>query len=171
MKLRHLLLGRKAMTNLDNLFKKQWYHFANKDLSSQSYDFSSSHVQMWELNHKEGWAQNCCFWIVVLEKILESPLDYKEIKPVNPKGNHPWIFIGREWCSIWRYNISAVWCKEPTQWKRSCCWGQLKVKGEGGYRGRDGRMASLTQWDTSLSKLWEIVKDQGAWYTAVPGVS
>ena len=57
MKLRHLLLGRKSMTNLDNVLKKQWYHFANKGLSSQSYDFSSSHVQMWQLDHKETWAQ------------------------------------------------------------------------------------------------------------------
>ena len=63
---------------------------------SQSYGFSSSHAQMWELDHKEGWApKNWCFWIVMLEKILESPLDCKEIKPVNPKGNQSWIFIGR----------------------------------------------------------------------------
>ena len=121
----------------------------------------------------ESWTikKNCCFWIVVLEKTLESPLDYKEIKPVNPKGNHPWIFIGREWCSSWRSDTLAAWCKEPTQWKRFWCWGQLKAKGEGGYRGRDGWMVSLTQWDMSLSKLWERVKDQGAWCAAVPGVS
>ena len=63
---------------------------------SQSYGFSSSHVQMWELDHKESWAsKNLCFWTVVLEKILESPLDSKEIKPANPKGNQSWIFIGR----------------------------------------------------------------------------
>ena len=75
--------------------KKQRHHFANKGLSSQSYGFSSSHVWMWELDHKEGWAlKNWCFWTVVLEKTLESPLDSK-IKPVNPKGNQPWIFIGR----------------------------------------------------------------------------
>ena len=63
---------------------------------SQSYAFSSGHVRMWELNHKEDWAlKNGCFQAVVLEKILENPLDSKEIKPVNPKGNQPWIFIGR----------------------------------------------------------------------------
>ena len=68
--------------------KKQRYNFANKGLSSQSYGFSSSHVWMWELDHKESWApKNWCFWIVVLEKALESPLDSKEIKLVNPKGN------------------------------------------------------------------------------------
>ena len=63
---------------------------------SQSYSFSSSHVRMWELDHKEGWVlKNWCFWTVVLEKTLESPLDSKKIKPVNPKGNQPWVFIGR----------------------------------------------------------------------------
>ena len=71
--------------------KMQRHHFANKALSSQSHGFSSSHVQIWELDHKEGWApKNSCFWTVVLEKTLESPLDYK-IKPVNPKGNQPRI--------------------------------------------------------------------------------
>ena len=70
--------------------------FTNKGLSSQSYGFSSSHVWMWELDHKESWAQkNWCIWTVVLEKTLESPLDCKEIKPVNPKGKQPWIFTGR----------------------------------------------------------------------------
>ena len=78
-------------------FKKQRYHFANKDSYSQSYVFSSSHVWMWELNHKEGWVlKNLCFQILVLEmKTLESPLESKEIKPVNPKEDQTWIFIGR----------------------------------------------------------------------------
>ena len=94
MKLRCLLLGRKAMTNLDSMLKKRHY-FANKGLSSQGYGFSSSHVWMWELDCKERWApKNWCFWIVVLEKTLQSPLDYREIQPVHPKGNQSWIFIG-----------------------------------------------------------------------------
>ena len=76
--------------------KKQRYHFANKCLSSQSYGFSSSHVWMWELDHKESWVpKNWYFWTVVLDKTPESPLDCKEIKPVNPKGNQSWILIGR----------------------------------------------------------------------------
>ena len=76
--------------------KKQRHYFANKDPSNQSYSLSSSHVWMWELDHKESWApENWCFWTVVLEKTLESPLDCKEIKPVNPKGNQSWIFTGR----------------------------------------------------------------------------
>ena len=76
--------------------KKQRHHFADKGPCNQSYGFSSSHVLMWELDHKEGWApENWCFRIVVLKKTFESPLDSKEIKSVNPKGNQPWIFIGR----------------------------------------------------------------------------
>ena len=76
--------------------KKQRHHLANKCPYSQSYGFSSSFVFIWELNHKEGWApKNRCIWIVELEKTLENPLDCKEIQPVNPKGNLPWIFLGR----------------------------------------------------------------------------
>ena len=76
--------------------KKQRHHFADKGPYIQSYGFSSSHVQIWELNHKEGWAlKNWGFPIVELEKTLESPLDWAEGKPVNPKEKQPWIFIGR----------------------------------------------------------------------------
>ena len=76
--------------------KKQKHYFANKDSSSQSYGFSSRHVWVWELDYKESWAhKNWCFWTVVLEKTLESPLDCKEIKLVRHKGNQSWIFIGR----------------------------------------------------------------------------
>ena len=76
--------------------KNQRHHFANKGSYSQSYGLCNSHIQMWELDHKEGWVpKKWCFWIVVLEKTLESPLDSKEIKPVNPKGKQSWIFIGR----------------------------------------------------------------------------
>ena len=87
---------RKAKTNLGSILKKQRHYFADKGPYSQSCGFSSSNVWMSELDHKEGWApKNWCFWIVVLEKTLESPLDGKEIKPVNPKENQLWIFIGR----------------------------------------------------------------------------
>ena len=123
---RRLLLRRKIMTNLD--IQKQRHYFANKGPSSQGYGFPSGHVWMWELDCEEGWLlKNWCFWSVVLEKILESPLDCQEIKPVNPKGNQPWSS-----------NILASWCKEPTHWKRCWCWERLKAKGEGGSRGWDG---------------------------------
>ena len=93
---RHLLLGRKAMTNLNNVCKKQRHYFADKGQSSQGFGFSSSHVSMWELDYKESlMLKNWCFRTVVLEKTLESPLDCEEIQPVHLKGNQSWIFIGR----------------------------------------------------------------------------
>ena len=102
---RHLLLGKKAMTNIDSIFIylfildsifKSRDIIADKGQSSQSYGFSSSHVWMWEFTHNESWMpKNWCFRTVVLEKTLESPMDCKKIKPVNPKWNQSWIFIGR----------------------------------------------------------------------------
>ena len=89
-----LLLGRKVMSNLGSTLKSR--DITNKGLSSQSYGFFSSHVWMWELDYKESWAlKNWCFWTVVLEKTLESPLDCKEIQPVHPKGIRSWISPGR----------------------------------------------------------------------------
>ena len=101
-------------------------------------------VYGYELDHKAGWApKNWCFRTVVLEKTLESPLDSKEIKPVNPKGNQPWIFIGR---TDAKADTLATWCEELTHWKkRPWCWERLKAKEEGS-RGWDGWMASLTLW-------------------------
>ena len=92
---RRLLLGRKAMTKLDSLLKSRHY-FANKGPSSQSYGFPSSHVWMWESDYKESWTlKTLCFWSVVLEKTLESPLDCKEIQAVHSEGDQPWDFFGR----------------------------------------------------------------------------
>ena len=92
---RRLLLGRKVMTNLDSILKSRDY-FANKGPSSQCYGFSSSHVWIQELDYNESWVpKNWCFWTAVLEKTLESPLDFKEIQPVHPKGDQSWIFTGR----------------------------------------------------------------------------
>ena len=99
--------------------KKQRHHLVDIGLSSQSYGFSNSHVWMWKLDHKEGWAlKNRCFWTVVLEKILENCLDCKKIKPVNPKGNQPWIFIGRtvveaEAPILWPSDLNR-WCEHLT---------------------------------------------------------
>ena len=91
---RCLLLGRKVMTNLDSILKSR--DITDKGPYSQSYGFSSSHIWMWESDFKESWViKNWCFWTVVLEKTLESPLDCKEIQPVQPKGNQSWIFTGR----------------------------------------------------------------------------
>ena len=92
---KHLLLGRKVMTNLDSILKSRHY-FVNKGPSSQGYGFSSGHVWMWELDCEERWVpKNWCFWTVVLEKTLESPLDCKEIQPVHSEGDQSWVFFGR----------------------------------------------------------------------------
>ena len=94
--------------------EKQRHYFASKCPSSQSYDFSSSYVWMWELDYKENWApKNWCFWTVVLEKTLQSPLDYKEIQPVHPKGNQSWIFIGRTDAEA---EILILWPPDGKNW-------------------------------------------------------
>ena len=92
--------------------KKQRHYFADKGSSSLSYSFSSTCVWMWELDHKESWAlKNGCFWTVVLEETLESPLDCKEIQPINPKGNQSWIFIGRT-----EAEVPILWLPDANSW-------------------------------------------------------
>ena len=124
---------------------------------------------MWELDHKEGWVpKNWCFWIAVMEKILGSSLDSKEIKVVHPKGNQPWIFIGRTDAEV---EAPIPWSpdtKSQLIGKDSWCWARLRAGGVGGDRGCDGWMASI---DMSLSKLREIVKDREACCAAAHGVT
>ena len=94
--------------------KKQRHYLADKCLSSQSYGFSNSDVYMWDLDHNEGWVpMNWCFQTAVLEKTLESPLDSKEIKPVNPKGNQPWIFTGRTDAEA---EAAILWSPDAKSW-------------------------------------------------------
>ena len=97
MRLKHLLVPwKETYDTYRQSIKKQRHHFVNKGPYSQSYGFSSSHVWMWDLDYKETWVlKNWCFWTVVLEKTLESPLECKEIQSVHLKGNQSWIFIGR----------------------------------------------------------------------------
>ena len=134
---RCLLLGRNFMTNLDSIFKSRDINLLTKFRIVKAMFFSSSHVWMWELDCKESWVpKNWCFWTVVLEKTLESPLDYKEIQPVHPKGNQSWIFIGR-----------TAEAENPILWPpdaknrfigKDWCWERLKVGAEGEDRGWDG---------------------------------
>ena len=110
---RCLLLGRKVMTNPDSILKSRHY-FANKVPSSQGYGFSSSHVWMWELDDKERLSpKNWCFWTFLLEKTLESPLDCKEIQPVYPKGDQPWVFIGRTYIEA---ETPILWPLDAKSW-------------------------------------------------------
>ena len=142
---RHLLLGRKAMTNLDSVLKSR-DHFSLKGPYSQSYGFSSSHVWMWELDHKEDWApKNWCFQVVVLKKTLESLLDSKAIKPVNPKGNQSWIFIRRtdaEALILWPPDVNS-WLtgKDPDAVND---WGQEEKEMRQWVRWLDGTSAQWT---------------------------
>ena len=119
---------------------------------------------MWELDYKESRElKNWCFLAVVLEKTLVIPLDGKEIKPVNPKGNHAWIFM-RTGCWSWSSKTLATWCKELAHWGRLWCWERLKAGREGDDRGWDGWMASPTQW----TRVWANPRRQ--WRTGKPVV-
>ena len=182
---RTLILGRKAVINLDSVLKS---NFADKGSYSQRYSFSSSHVWMWELDHKEDWEwKNWGFQTVVLEKAFESPLDCKEIQPIHPKGNQSWIFIRR---TDAKAEAPVLWPPDVKSWFT----GEDPVTGKDWGCGRRGwqRMRWLDgitdSTHTSLSKLWEIVKDRGvcvlqslgsqsqtqlsnwtAWHPALPG--
>ena len=125
--------------------KKQRHYFANKGLSSQGYGFSSGHVWLWDLDYKESWVQkNWCFWTVVLEKILESPLDCSEIKPVNPKGDPFWVFIGRTESKaetpIFDHLMGRADC-----WKDPAAGKGWRQEEKGTTEDGDGWMESLTQ--------------------------
>ena len=121
---------------------------------------------MWELDCEESWAlKNWCFWTVVLEKTLESPLDCKEIQPIHSKGDQSWMFFGRndakaETPVLWPPHAK----EELTLWRRLWCWEELWAGGEGDDRGLDGLMASPTQWT------WVWVNFGSWWWTGRPGV-
>ena len=121
---------RESYNQLRQHIQKQRHYFANKDPSSKGYGFSTGHVWMWELDCEESWApKNWCFWTVVLEKALESPLDCKEIQPVHSEGDQPWDFFGRNDA---RAEAPVLWPLHAklTHWKRLWCWESLRAGGE-----------------------------------------
>ena len=151
--------------------KKQRYHFSDKGLYSQSYGFYSGHVWMWELDHKEGWAsKNWCHGIVALENTLESPLDCKEIKLVNPKGNQPWIFIGRTDAEV-EAPIIGYLLPRADSLEKILTLGKIEGKRRKGKQ-RMWWLDSITNsLDMTLSKFQEMVKDREASHAVVPGVT
>ena len=137
----------------------QRHYFANKDPSSQSYGFSSSHVWMWELDLKEHWVpKNWCFWTVVLEKTIESPLDSKEIKQINPKGNQSWTFTGRTAAEA---ETPIFWPPDAKYWLigKDRDAGKDWKQEEKGMTGWDGGMTSPTQWT------WVWAGSRSWWWT------
>jgi len=162
---RQLLLGRKALINLDSILKKQRHYFANKGPSSQCYGFSSSHVWMWELYYKESWVpKNWCFWTMVLEKALESPWDCREIQPVHPKGYQSWMFIGRTDAEA---EAPILWPPDAKNW----CIGKDLDAGKDWRREKTGMTEGETVgWHHQLNGN-EFGWTPGVWWwTGRPGV-
>ena len=154
---RHLLLERKAVTNLENILESRAITLPTKVYIVKAMVLSSYHVQMWESDHEEGWApKNWYFQTVVLKTILESPLDSREIKPDHPKENQPWIHIGRTDAEA---EAPVLCLPDAKSWLtgKDPDWERLKAKGEGVT---EDEMVGWHHWmDTSLSKLREIVKE------------
>ena len=131
---RHLLLGKKRYDQSIHLTKKQKHHLGDIGPCSQKLCFSNSHGQMWELDHKEGWVlKNWCFWTVLLEKTLESPLDCKEIQTVHPKGDQSWVFIGRTDAEA-EGQYFGHWCQSADSLEKVLILGKIEGRMRKGWQ-------------------------------------